>query len=555
MRNPTRRSGWARCTLAFAAALAAYGCGDNGGAAKPVTGGTAVFGELVEVSKPHPLVWDSDLDADLVDVMYMGLTRPQWENGRLVFLTSDRSPMAMASRYEFLPPDSTAIRFHLRPGLVWSDGKPITAGDVAWTYRMLKDPRVASPRQQDAAQIDSVVAENDSTVTFRFKRRYPDMVFNASIHVAPEHAYAASDPAQLRTHPSVVHPEGGRLVVSGPFLVESWQRGQQITLAPNPRFSPHPRLARIVIRTLKDPTTRLTEMKLGHLDFVRPIGFDQLAELKAQAPNVRIARQEKRYFEYLAWNPVTVPVFRDPQIRRALSMSVNVPYLIGALKMQDYAVPASGPYPPIFQVYDSASMRPVAFDPEGAKRILDAKGWRDADGDGIREKDGKPLRFTLLTNSGNQRRADAAQVIQQELKQVGVDMQIQMMDYGTVFDRLQKHQYEAAMGSWGVQLAPDFSGMWMPGQPFNIVSFDDPEATRLMKTAEEQPTEARANPYWKQAAERIVQAQPYTWLYYYDQIFAVGPRMHDMRIDVYGPYQNAWEWWVSDEGKKPAPGS
>jgi peptide/nickel transport system substrate-binding protein len=554
MRNPRRWSGWAGCTLALAAATAAYGCAGTGGGTKPATGGTAVFGELVDVSKPHPLVWDSDLDSDLVDVMYMGLTRPQWENGRLVFLLADRSPMAMATRFEYLPPDSTAIRFHLRPGLKWSDGQAITARDVAWTYRMLKDPRVASPRQNDAAQIDSVVAENDSTATFHFKRRYPDMVFNASIHVAPEHAYAAYDPAQIRTHPSVVHPEGGRLVVSGPFLVESWQRGQQITLAPNPRFSPHPRLARIVIRTLKDPTTRLTEMKLGHLDFVRPIGFDQLAELRSQAPNVRIARQEKRFFEYLAWNPAAMPAFRDPEIRRALSMSVNVPYLIGALKMQQYAVPAAGPYPPIFGIYDSTTMRPVAFDPEGARRILEAKGWRDTDGDGIRDKDGRPFRFTLLTNSGNQRRADVSQILQQELKQVGVDMQIQTMDYGTVFDRLLKHQFEAAMGSWGVQLSPDIAGMWAPGQPFNIVSYDNPEATRLMRLAAEQPTEERANAYWKQAAERIVRDQPYTWLYFYDQIFALSPRMHDMRIDVYGPYQNAWEWWVSGE-QKPASGS
>jgi peptide/nickel transport system substrate-binding protein len=554
MRNPTRWSGWTRCTLALAAALAAYGCGEQGGAARPVTGGTAVFGELVEASKPNPLVWDSDLDADLVDVMYMGLTRPQWENGRLVFLTAERSPMAIATRYEYLAPDSTAIRFHLKSGLAWSDGQPITARDVAWTYRMIRDPRVASPRQQDVAQIDSVVAENDSTVTFRFKRRYPDMVFNASVHVVPEHAYAGSDPAQIRTHPAMVHPEGGRMVVSGPFLVESWQHGQQITLAANPRFSPRPRLARIVIRTLKDPTTRLTELKLGHLDFVRPIAFDQLRELKSQAPNVRIVRQEKRYFEYLAWNPVTVPAFRDPEIRRALSMSVNVPYLIGALKMQDYAVPAAGPYPPIFAVHDSTRVRPVAFDPEGAKRILEAKGWRDADGDGIREKDGAPLGFTLLFNSGNQRRADASAIIQQELKQVGVDVQLQTYDYGTVMDHLQKHQFEAAMGSWGVQLSPDFSAMWMPKQPFNVVSFDDAEATRLMQQAKEQPTEAQATPLWQRAEERIVQAQPYTWLYFYDQLFALSPRMHDMRIDVYGPYQNAWEWWVSEE-QKPASGS
>ena len=167
MRKPSRWSGWTRCTLALCAGLSLAACNEKGGDAKPVTGGTAVFGELVEPSKPNPLVWDSDLDADLVDIMYMGLTRPRWANGRLEFLTADRSPMALATRYEYLPPDSTAIRFHMKGGVRWSDGQPITARDVAWTYRMLMDPRVASSRQSDAAQIDSVVAENDSTVTFQ----------------------------------------------------------------------------------------------------------------------------------------------------------------------------------------------------------------------------------------------------------------------------------------------------------------------------------------------------------------------------------------------------
>ncbi|MDB4949711.1 MAG: ABC-type transport system, substrate-binding protein [Gemmatimonadetes bacterium] len=548
MRNPRRWSGWAGCALALAAALAVGACSDErqAGGKKPVdTGGTAVLGELVEPSKPMPLVWESDLDADLVDIMYMGLTRPAWRDGHLVFQTSEASPMAMAWHYEYLAPDSTAIRYHMRSGLRWSDGKPITARDVAWTYRTLKDPRVASPRQSDAAQIDSVVAENDSTVTFHFKRRYPDMVFNSSIHVAPEHVYAGGDPGQIRTHPTLVHPEGGRLVVSGPFLVESWQHGQQMTLAPNPNFSVRPRLARIVIRAEKDRTTALTEMKLGHLDFLRPLGFDQLQELHEQAPNVRVARQEKRYYEYLAWNPLTVPAFRDRDVRRALGQAIDVPYLIEGLKMQDYAVPASGPYPPIFKaVYDSAAMRPLRFDPEAAKRTLEAKGWRDTDGDGVRDRDGKPFRFTLLTNSGNQRRADAVIIVQQQLKAVGVDMQIQQMEYATASSRFYKHEYEAALGSWGVALSPDFSAMWSPRQTFNITSYDNPEVNRLMKEAASQPTEALASPLWRQAAQKIVDDQPYTWLYYYDQLFAVSDRLQGMRIDVYGPYQNAWEWWI-----------
>jgi peptide/nickel transport system substrate-binding protein len=546
MRNPKRWTGWARCAVVLGALFAAAACGREGGAGRPQQpAAPLVLGELVEMNQPMPLVWASDLDSDLVDMMYMGLTRPVWRDGRLAFLTAPESPMAIAWHYELLGPDSAAIRYRLRSGVRWSDGKPITARDVLWTYRMMKDPRVASPRQADLALTDSVVAENDTTVVFFFKRRYPDMLFNSSFQIAPEHLYGSSDPAQVRTHPALVHPENGAMVVSGPFRVKSWARGQRVTFEPNPFFSPRPKLSEIVLRKVPDATTRLAELRTGVLDVARPIAFDKAAELRARAPNVRIARQEKRFYEYLAWNPARVPAFRDREVRRALGMALDVPAMIRRLHMQEWAVPASGPYPPILRmVYDTA-LKPLAYDPEGAKRLLESRGWRDADGDGIREKGGRPLRFTLMTNAGNQRREDGAVMVQQALRQVGADVQVEAIEYGTAFERQLKGQYDAALLSWGVQLSPDLTGMWSPGVQFNVVGYDEPEVNRLFALAQEQPTEERAAVFWKQAAARIVRDQPYTWLYYYDQIIPVNGRVHDMRIDVYGLYQNPWQWWVS----------
>jgi peptide/nickel transport system substrate-binding protein len=411
---------------------------------------------------------------------------------------------------------------------------------------------VASPRQGDLAQIDSAKADNDSTVTFYFKRRYPDMLFNTSFQIAPQHVFGTGAPKDIRQHPALVHPEGGKLVVSGAFRVKSWARGQQVVFEPNPYFSPAPKLAEIVLRKVPDANTRVTELRTGQLDVARPIAFDKAAELRAQAPNVRIARQEKRLYEYVAWNPRTVPAFRDPEVRRALGMAIDVPAMIRRLQMQDWAIPASGPYPPILStVYDTA-VHALAYDPEGAKRILEQKGWRDTDGDGIRERNGKPLRFTLMTNAGNQRRVDGATLIQQSLKQIGADVQIEAIEYATAFDRQLKGKYDAALLSWVVQLSPDLTGMWSPKQTFNVVAYDNPRVNALFEQAQAQPTEDAAAVYWKQAAAQIVHDQPYTWLYYYDQIVPVNRRVHDMRIDAYGVYQNPWAWWVSPGGSAGA---
>ncbi len=547
-----------RAALALVLATAAA-CGDREaggddkagapkGSDEVQRGGTAILAELSDIDKPHPLLAEGVVDGDMLDVMYMTLLRSAWRDGRTVYLTSHDNPMALAWHWEYAGADSSAIRYRMRSGLKWSDGQPITARDVVWTYEMAGDPRVASPRQDYARQMDSVRAENDSTVVFHFKQRYPDMLFHSGIAIAPRHAYEGSDPAQLRTHPRLTRPDSGNLVVSGPFMIGEWRKGQQVTFVPNPHFPVRPNLDRIVLRVIPEPTTRLVELETGRVDFARPVPADQVQRLRAQAPNVRFEYEHKRYYDYIAYNPLTFEPFADPEIRRALGLAIDVPALIRALQMERIAVQASGPYSPIFKnLYDPRRMPPLPYDTAQAKRILASKGWRDSDGDGVLDREGKPFRFTLLTNSGNQRRSDIQQIVQQQWKRIGVDARLQQIEFNTFQDRTREKQFEAAVGNWGVGLSPDLTELWGKDVLFNYVSYENPRVTQLFEQARTQPTEERATPYWMAAAEQIARDQPYTWLYYFDQIDGVNNRLQGIRIDTYGAYQNVWEWWVRGE--------
>jgi len=553
MRTPMR--GPARVLPAALPALLALAaaCGDRRApeqsvardtAATPEPGGTAVIVELGDMASPSPLTAAAALDGDLYDVMYMGLTRGAWRGGRLASLTSNDSPMALAYHWEYVGADSSALRYRMRTGLRWSDGQPINARDVVFTYAMLADSQLASPRQADVAQIDSVRAENDSTVVFWFRRRYPEMLAASAIPIVPRHVYEPVGPRGIRTHVSVTDP-AGRLVVSGPFMIGAWKRGESITLVPNPNFRPRPHLERVVIRVVPEPTTRVVELRNGTGDFVRGIAFDQVPRLLGPGSGVRVEREHKRFWEYIAYLPSAHPAFADPQVRRALGMAIDVPGIIRALRMEDLTQPAAGPYSPIFRdLFDAARMKPLAHDTAGAKRILEAQGWRDADGDSIREKDGRPLRFTLLTNSGNPRRADVTQIVQRQWRRVGADVRLQQMETNVFVGSITGRKYEAALGSWQVPLSADITPMWAPDSPFNITAYGGQEAWGLMQQALAQPTAERANPLWRAAAERIVQDQPYTWLYYYDQVTLVRDRLQGVRVDSYGAYQNLWEWWI-----------
>lgn len=539
--------------LVMAAACADRDRGDgaDGGAAGkdggPRRGGTAVVAENADVQQPFPLFFTGGLDSDIIDIMYMGLTRGAWRDGRLVPLLSDQSPMAMAWHWEYTGPDSTAIRYRMRSALRWSDGQPVTAHDVVFTYGLYADSVVASPRQQNASQIDSVVAEDDSTVVFHFKRRYPEMVFDSGLGIIPRHVYKDVAPGSLSTHPSISRPQN--LVVSGSFRVGDYQPGSQITLVPNPSFPVRPLLDRIVIRVIPESTTRLVELRNHAVHWSRGTSFDQIPALRQQIPGLVLDNEAGRFWEYLGYN-ARRPMFADANVRRALGMAIDVPGIIKQLRMDEWTTQASGPYPPILKdFYDPQRMRPLPYDTAGARRLLDAAGWRDTDGDGIREKDGRPFRFTLTTNADNRRRMDVSQILQRMWREVGVDVRLQGLELGTVQERqFGSQDFDVVLGSWGVELSGTLGTLFAKNTPLNFVGWDDAEGLRLIAQAEAQPTLATAAPAWRAAAERIVQTQPYTWLYYYGPVTARDPRLRGVHVDAYGAYQNVWEWWLAGGG-------
>ena len=555
---------WTHSPVVALSALALLAaCGGEGGSGSPAAdtggeperGGSAILVEAVDMSVPLSIVSESLTDSQIGGMMFMSLMGGDWREGELVYQTSAEHPMALARSYEFVGPDSASLRYHMRSDVQWSDGRPVTARDVAFTYGILGEPELASAQQNYVEALDSVVADNDSTVTFHYARRYPEMLFHsASLAPVPEHVFKNVPLGQYRSHPSVTDPVGGKLLVNGPFMISRWDKGSTITLVRNPRFKPAPYLDQIVIRIIPETVTRQVELQTGNVDFVNKLNFEAIPSIRQQNPNIRLEREERRFYEYIAYNPAAHPAFADRDIRRALGMALDIKGMLNALQMGEYAEPAGGPYAPIFKkYYDPVQQAPVGYDPERAKQILESKGWRDTNGDGIREKDGRTLSFELTTNTGNALRADVAQIVQQQWKQVGVDARVRLLEFNTFIDNLIGKKYEAGLAGWSVALSADISTIWRPGVPYNYVSYDNPEVIRLFDQALAQRTEEAAIPYWKRAAALIVQDQPYTWLHYQDQVDGVNNRLRNTKVNTLGRYLNPWEWWIPASQQRGGP--
>ncbi len=522
------------CAVA-AAAIALAGC------ERPTPRHVLVIGEGHDVGALLPVIETSALDGEINGQLYLRLNSARWEDGELRYTTD---ALTLAERWEF-GPDSTTLTYYLRPDAVWSDGQPIGARDVQFTFELARKPEIGSVYADAWQHLDSVRPVGERAVRFYFARRYPGMLFDTGIGIVPAHVFegSAKDRATLASHPTLVDP-GGKLVVSGPYRVAEHRPGDRLVLVANPRAPVPPRTDTVIFRVIPEMTTRLAELEAGRLDVVGPIPMERAAELDAD-PRFRVETIEDRFYDYIAWNPVAFEPFADPEVRRALSLAIDRQGILEGLGIARYARAAAGPYPPIFRRLADPDLQPDPYLPDSARAILAARGWRDTDGDGVLDRNGRAFRFTLLTQAGNRRRSTAAEIIQKEYADAGIDVQVRLVEFNTLLGLVfEKRDFEAVLLGWQVALQPDYlvGHFWPADHPYNITGYGNAALDSLIPLAQAAPTAEAAAPYWRAAARLIARDRPYAFLWFFDDAVVVSERVKGTRIDTYGLYQNLHEW-------------
>ena len=506
----------------------------------PRRGGTVVTGWPVEPGGVNELTApSSQITSEMVFRVFLHLLeeQPDFREHPPTFKPQ------LAESYEWSD-DHKVLTFHLRKGVVWSDGVPITAEDVRWTWQAQTHPDVAWDSADSKRFVTDVEVVDPQTVRFHFSRVYSNQLLNANEGVIlPRHAWEKLPFQQWRENADWFREH---LVTSGPFTIESWEPQQQIVLKRNERYYEKglPYLDRVVMRIVGDQAARVTQALSGDLDFVPQIGVSDVPRIKSN-PRLELVDHWFNIFVAIGWN-IEHPFFKDPEVRRAMTLGIDRATIVETL-WGSYATVASSPI--LSQVWaHNPAVQPLPYTPGEARRILAAKGWKDTDGDGVLDRGGKPFAFELLVNSSNKARVDSAVMVQDQLKKLGVRVEIRSMEFNTMVDQLVAGDFAAAYMGTTIDTSLDMTSLFhsgsLPPEGSNQVRYRNPEVDRLIGLSMTQKDILEARPYFYQLQEIIQREQPMTFLWESERLTVVNKRLKNFKPTPAFSFFNLKEWWI-----------
>ncbi len=437
-------------------------------------------------------------------------------------------------------PDSLTIVFHLDPRARWQDGARVTAADVAYTFGVYRSPDVNAPLAPFLDAIDSVTARDSLTVVFRFRRWYPEQLYDATYHmrILPRHLLDTIPAGRLATAPFGRAPLG-----DGPYRFVRWVSGSEIDLvADTAWFLGRPGLGRVIWRVTPELATAVSGLLAGEADAMEVIPARGQLERVQQSPDVRLVPYPSPFYAAIVFN-LRRPLFADRDVRRAIAMAVDRETAVRSV-FGPFASVAVGATSPMQWVWSDA-IRQLPFDTAAASRLLDQRGWRRGGAGGMRAGRGGPLRFTLLVPTSSQVRQQVAVIVQDELRRLGVDMQIEPLEFTVMERRTQTGDFDAAFVSRTIDPSPaSLLQWWSPGASDNIGRYVDTAFRSLTAAAMRARTRAAAAPLWRDALGRLNDEAPAVFLFSPRNNAAISTRFRNVTIRPDSWLATVTEWRV-----------
>lgn len=525
--------GVSRYAAAVVMVIAACG-GDGGSAGKGGGGGTVSVGMNADFQPINSITAGDQYTVELINyALFTPLIQYDEKLGVRPYL---------AERWEMTANDVT---FHLRRDVKWHDGRPVTADDVKFTFDAAKDPAAGSLiGSAYLSQVASAAIVDSFTVKFSFTQPHAQALEDFWWAPMPKHLLQDAGAAEMRNAAFNRQPVG-----SGPYKFGQWQANQRLIIERNPDFPQGlggpPAIERVVFRVIPEASTLLTELTTGGVEVDIPLPPDQVKQAQASDQLQVFAFPGKAVY-YVGWNNQRPP-FNSANVRRALGMAINRQEIIDAL-LFGQGTPASSTVPPWHPLFPKDAPAP-RYDLNAATQLLEQEGWRDGNGDGIREKGGQPLRFTLTTSDRALNRS-VVEVLQSQLKKAGVDAQIRVLEFQTLLAQHKSRDFDAVFTSWvldNFQMASAPASLFHSRlakveQSTNRSAVNIPELDRLIDQASAATDENQARGVWRSLTEVLEREQPVTFVYWLNETAAARKTVSNVVMDQRGELVNIARW-------------
>lgn len=477
-----------------------------------------------------------------------------------------------------------SLVFEIRPEAVWDNGTPITASDVAFTIKALKNPKVNSgssrPYFEFVEAMEPDPANPKKFTVFSKKKYFMAEVSLGGLNIMPEYVYdpqgllknftiaQLSNPkdtsrlgnnTQLKAFADAFNSpkfsrEKGFVVGSGPYSFEGWETGQLISLARKKDWWGdkvkdagdvlQARPEKLFYKVIPDWTTAVTSMKDEGLDVaygIRNSDFIDLQKNERFKKLYNLSSPTQLSYDYFGINTKN-PKFRDKRVRRALAHLIDKKEIIDVL-LYGMGEGVIGPIHPTKPYYNK-DLAPIEFDVDKAKALLKEAGWEDTDGNGIVDKqiDGQKveMKFTLKYNQGNDRRKNSCLLFKENARRAGVEVEVLVREWTVFLEENKRREFDLFCGGWVQSPQPDdLKQIWHTESDTpdgsNYVGFGTPETDRIIEEIQVTLDENKRAELYKKIQERIYDEQPYIFLVSPKERIAIHNRFEDTQVSIKRP--------------------
>lgn len=542
-----------------------------------VPGDWVIKQEMSDAEKLMPTVTNDASATEVYELIFDALLRLNRETYELEGNIAKGPPV--------ISEDHLTYTFDLKENVKFSDGKPLTGEDIIFTLKTIKVPFVDAQALRnyfDDTKSVELVDGNKYKIKFTQSRPYFRAIYSlGDMRITPKHildpnnvtdkftwemladAQKTIDPKKYPDmqkfadffNSQEVARDPKFVVGSGPYKLEKWATGQAITLTRNENYWDAGRVPnyanKIVFKIIQDQNAAVVAAKNKEVDYmfvIQPADFFENVKNPEQF-NIKKALVLEPVYVYIAWNNER-PFFKDKKVRWALSYAIDRQSIIDKL-LFSAAVPISSH---IFykSKFINDKLPQMPYDIEKSKQLLDEAGWKDTDGDGVRDKiiDGKKMdfKFTFMNNN-NPKRKKVMLVVIESLKQIGVQADLQEYEWSVFLDKIKKHDYDACYASWQLNVTPDdpyqiWHSSQAEGEGSNHISYKNPEADKLLEENRITFDDVKRKEILDKWQQMVYDDQPVTFMWSETSRYFYSDRFRNTRWYSYPSSGLLNEWWT-----------